>query len=54
MLQAHALRDALEALDRGPPDDEFFMYEGGRHDPLRLAGSVTRAMDFLGAFTEPE
>lgn len=52
--QAQALADALAALDRGPPDDEFYRYESGGHDPLSLSGSVTRAVEFLGVLTEPE
>jgi dipeptidyl aminopeptidase/acylaminoacyl peptidase len=51
--QADALAAALEALDRGPPDDEFFRYESGGHNPLTLAGSVDRAIAFLGVLTEP-
>jgi len=51
--QAESLIDALEALDRGCPADEFFLYEGGGHDPLGLSGSVGRAVEFLGALTEP-
>ncbi len=52
--QAEALADALEALDRGPPDDEFYRYVGGGHDPLSLTGSVSRALAFLRVLGGPE
>jgi dipeptidyl aminopeptidase/acylaminoacyl peptidase len=45
--EAHALIAALESLGRGPPDDGFFLYPGGGHDPLSMSGSVSLAVAFL-------
>jgi acetyl esterase/lipase len=45
--QAERLIAALEAAGRGPPDDEWFLYTGGRHDPLSLPGSFDRIDAFL-------
>ncbi len=45
--EAHALIAALESLGRGVPDDGFFLYPGGGHDPLTMTGSVSRAVAFL-------
>lgn len=47
--QAEALIDALTELSRGEPDFEWYLYEGGTHNPLSLAGSVPRTVDFLEA-----
>lgn len=49
--QAEALIEVLESLGRGSPDDGFFIYLGGRHDPLTLDGSVPRTVDFLEQMT---
>jgi dipeptidyl aminopeptidase/acylaminoacyl peptidase len=51
--QAESLIDALEAIGRGPPDDEFFLYQGGTHDPVTLGDSVERSRAFLEALAEP-
>lgn len=45
--EAQALIGALESLGRGPPDDGFYIYPGGGHDPLSMTGSVPRAVAFL-------
>jgi len=47
--QGQALIDAMSALGRGEPDFEAYLYEGGTHNPLTLAGSITRARAFLEA-----
>lgn len=47
--QAEALIDALTDLGRGEPDFESYLYEGGTHNPLSLANSVGRTVDFLEA-----
>ena len=47
--QAESLVAVLDALGRGPPVDEFFLYEGGTHNPLTLGNSVERTRAFLGA-----
>ncbi len=49
--EAHALIEALESLGRGAPDDGFFIYAGGGHDPLTMAGSVPLAVAFLQELT---
>lgn len=45
--QAERLMAVMQELDR--PADEFqaFLYEGGRHDPFTLSGSIPRAVEFL-------
>lgn len=45
--QAESLIATLESLGRGPPEDEFWIYPGGGHDPLSLSGSVPRTLSFL-------
>lgn len=47
--QAEALIDALTALGRSEPDFEWYLYEGGTHNPLSLSNSVGRTVDFLEA-----
>lgn len=46
--QAERLRDVMQAAGRGPPAFEFYLYPGGGHDPFTLAGSIDRAIAFLG------
>jgi len=50
--QAERLIEVLEAMGRGPPDDGYFVYPGGNHDPITLPGSVGRARAFLEALLE--
>jgi dipeptidyl aminopeptidase/acylaminoacyl peptidase len=45
--QAERLIAAVEGLGRGPPADEWFLYQGGGHNPLTLSGSFERSADFL-------
>lgn len=45
--QARALVDAMDALGRGDPDFQAFLYQGGTHNPLSLANSIPRAVEFL-------
>jgi acetyl esterase/lipase len=52
--QAERLIEALEALGRGSPDDGFFLYQGGLHNPLTLQGSVPRTLDFLEVLAAPQ
>lgn len=47
--QARSLIAAMEALGRGEPDFEPYIYEGGTHNPLSLANSIPRAIAFLEA-----
>jgi len=51
--QAEELIEALESVGRGPPDDGFFIYDGGGHHPLTLTGSAGRTLAFLQALAEP-
>ncbi len=46
--EAERLIEVMQGLGRGPPDFEFFLYEGGVHNPLTLTGSLPRAQAFLG------
>lgn len=45
--QAQALIDAMVALGRGEPGFQWYLYDGGTHNPLTLAGSIGRAVSFL-------
>ena len=45
--QAESLIEVMEALGRGPPDFEAFIYEGGGHDFLSLQEAVQRAVEFV-------
>lgn len=45
--EAERLIAVMQGLGRGEPDFEFFIYEGGGHDPLSLTGSLERAQAFL-------
>ena len=49
VTQARSLMRAMEALGRGPPDFEAFIYEGGTHDILSLSGAIPRALAFVSA-----
>lgn len=46
--EAGRLIDVLVALGRSEPDFEYYLYEGGGHDPLSLTGSIPRTREFLG------
>ena len=37
----------MRDLGRTPPQFEYYIYQGGEHDPLSLIGSIERAQDFL-------
>ena len=53
--QAEALIAAMEALGRGEPDFEAYIYEGAGHDFLDLRASIPRAVAFLArALGRPE
>jgi dipeptidyl aminopeptidase/acylaminoacyl peptidase len=45
--EAERLIEVLEGLGRGAPDFQFYLYTGGVHNPLTLAGSIARTQDFL-------
>ncbi len=45
--QAESLIRAMDALGRGPPDFEAFIYESGGHDFLSLEEAIPRAVAFL-------
>ena len=45
--QAHSLIRAMEALGRGPPDFEPYIYEGAGHDLFAMGGAIPRVQDFL-------
>ncbi len=45
--QAEALIAAMEALGRGEPDFEAYIYEGGGHDVLGLSQAIPRAVAYL-------
>ena len=45
--QAESLIEVMEALGRGPPDFEAYIYDGGGHDFLSLQEAVQRAVEFV-------
>lgn len=45
--QAEALIEKMEALGRGAPDFEAYIYEGGGHDIFGLSEAIPRAVAFL-------
>ncbi len=45
--QAEALMAAMEALGRGPPEFEAYIYEGAGHDVFDLRAAIPRAVAFL-------
>lgn len=45
--QAESLIRTMEALGRGPPDFEAYIYEGGGHDFLTLQQAIQRAVEFV-------
>ncbi|NIR46154.1 MAG: peptidase [Gemmatimonadetes bacterium] len=46
--QAESLIETMQELGRGEPGFEFYLYDGGVHDPLTLPESIERTRDFLG------
>lgn len=49
--EAERLIEVMQALGRGEPEFQFYIYEGGVHDPLTLTGSIERTRSFLGRLT---
>ena len=45
--QAESMIRTMEALGRGPPDFEAYIYEGGGHDFLSLQEAIQRAVEFV-------
>ncbi len=45
--QALAMIEAMEALGRGAPDFEAYIYDGGGHDLFGLNQAIPRAVEFL-------
>lgn len=45
--QAHSLMRTMEALGRGPPDFEAYIYDLGGHDFLSLDEAIPRAVAFM-------
>lgn len=52
--QAESMIRTMEALGRTPPEFEAFIYEGGGHDYLSLAGAIPRAVAFIAQVLPPE
>lgn len=48
--QMEHLVDAMDAIGRGAPEFEGFIYTGGTHSPLSMPASLTRAAEFLAGF----
>jgi hypothetical protein len=48
---AEALISRLQALGRGAPAFEYYIYPGGGHNALSLSGSPQRAADYLSRLT---
>jgi pimeloyl-ACP methyl ester carboxylesterase len=51
--QSKALIEALQRLERGEENDEFYLYPGAGHDLLQLTGWDARAFPFLGRLLLP-
>ncbi len=51
--QAESLIAAMDALGRGPPVFEAYLYQGGVHNPLMFPGSVDRVTAFLAPLLAP-
>lgn len=45
--QAESMIAVMEALGRGPPDFEAYIYEDGGHDFLSLQEAIQRAVEFM-------
>lgn len=52
--QAESMIRTMEALGRGPAEFEGFIYAGGGHDFLSLAGAIPRAVEFIAQVLPPE
>ena len=52
--QAESLMRTMAALGRTSPDFEAFIYEGGGHDFLSLAGAIARAIEFMSQALQPK
>lgn len=52
--QAESLMRTMEALGRGAPRFEAFIYEGGGHDFWSLDGALSRAADFIAESLPPQ
>lgn len=50
--QAESLIATMQALGRGEPEFEAYLYTGGTHNPLSLDGGITRAVSFLEALLD--
>jgi dipeptidyl aminopeptidase/acylaminoacyl peptidase len=46
--EAERLIEVMQGLGRGEPEFEYYIYEGGTHNPLTLSGSLERTRDFAG------
>ncbi|MEE9288966.1 MAG: peptidase [Bacteroidota bacterium] len=51
--QAERLIEVMEQLGRSEPEFEFYLYEGGTHNPLSLPGSIDRSAEFLSRLFAP-
>jgi hypothetical protein len=51
--QAERLIEVMRDAGRGFPGFEYYLYTGGGHDPLRLPGSIDRAISFLSRLQSP-
>jgi hypothetical protein len=52
--EAERLIQVMMGLGRSEPGFQWFLYEGGGHDPLGLAGSIPRTSSFLERLSGPE
>ena len=52
--QAESLMRTMATLGRTAPDFEAFIYEGGGHDFLSLAGAIPRAVEFIAEALQPK
>ena len=52
--QAESLMRTMEALGRGAPRFEAFIYDGGGHDFWSLDGALSRAADFIAESLPPQ
>lgn len=52
--QAESLMRTMAAIGRSSPDFEAFIYEGGGHDFLALAGAIPRAVEFMAEALQPK
>lgn len=48
VTEAERLIAVLTDLGRTEPDYEWYIYEGGVHNPITLSGSIPRAEEFIG------